>query len=179
MVLLGNRKLHKSVNMNSNLNSVVTFLGDFSIQLMTKDTCAQTKGKDRLPGREVAQKIRSALKKRGYDVSAIENSEPFYCFTLRVEGNEFSIDTILLGYHDMPYPQWSVSCIQKLSLIEKLFGSKEKEGYAEILDAIHNILERSKKISEIKWYRDVNTELNSNSYATTPLPLPTKRKATP
>lgn len=178
MVQSVNRKLHKSVTMNSNLNSVVTFLGDFSIQLMTKDTCAKSKGKDRLPGREIAQKIRSALNKRGYEVSPIENSEPFYCFTLSFAGNEFSIDTILLGYHNMPYPQWSVSCIQKHSLIEKLFGSREKEGYAEILEAIHNILERSKKISEIKWYRDVNTELNSNSYATTPLPQIKKKKTT-
>lgn len=155
--------------MNSNLNSVVTFYGDFSIDLMQRDTSSLPKGKDKLPGREVAQKLRTSLKKRGFTVGKIVNSEPFYSFSVILHNNEFTIDTILLGYHNMPLPQWSVSCIQRLSLLEKLFGTKEREGYRELLELLHQILSRNGKISDIKWYRDVNTELNSNSYATTPL----------
>lgn len=155
--------------MNSNLNSVVTFYGDFSIELMHRDTSSLPKGRDKLPGREIAQKLRRSLKIRGFSVGAIVNNEPFYSFTVALHKSEFTIDTILLGYHNMPLPQWSVSCIQRFSLLEKLFGSKEKEGYRELLGLLHQILSRNSNISEIKWYRDVNTELNSNSYATTPL----------
>lgn len=154
--------------MNSNLNSVVTFYGDFSIELMHKDTTDCPRGKDRLPGREIAQKLRRSLQQKGYSVTRIANNEPFYSFTVMAHNNEFSIDTILLGYHNMPMPQWSVSCIQRLTLIEKIFGCQEKEGYTELLDLLHSFLQRQKKVSEITWYRNVNTELNSNSYATTP-----------
>lgn len=162
--------------MNSNLNSIVTFFGDFSIELMKRDTSSLPKGRDKLPGREIAQKLRRSLKNSGYTVGDICNNEPFYSFTIIVLKSEYTIDTMLLGYHNMPLPQWSVSCIQRFSLIEKLFGSKEKEGYRELLGRIHKILSRNGKVSDIKWYRDVNTELNSNSYATTPLPEPQPKR---
>lgn len=162
--------------MNSNLNSVVTFFGDYSIALLQESPTKVRKNKATLPGREISQKLRRALKNKGFLVTSIQFHSPFFTFTVTIQENEFSIDTMLLGFEDMLFPQWSVSCIQRFSLLEKILGGKEKAGYAELLDIIHRILQRDKKISNIAWYRDVNSELNSNSYAITPLPTPKKRK---
>ena len=153
------------------VNTTVDFKADFDADF--PDLRKIGKDDDRVPGRPVAEMIQSGLRAHGFEISEIENNEPFFSINCRSGDYSYQIDISLAGGDRV----WEVHCDRAVGFFESLRGRRDEKELGEILDAIHAVLKNNKRVHEVRWFDEPQVDaFAQRRYATSPHDDPIYRK---
>jgi hypothetical protein len=130
------------------LNTFADFIGDFPyVPGWTEDP------KVALPGKDVAALLANGLRKRGFTIGKFEAVD--YGHFLDCESGGFTFEISVTVDDPWQMKRWTVQCPSTASWWTSITGQTDHAAHRNLLMAIHDVLSRSNRISDLRWFPSV------------------------
>jgi len=107
--------------------------------------------KDEFRGRDLAEFIAERLRQKNYVVNSVEYEEPW--FTVNVVSGLIEYP-VMVSHSAMEDRYWEVSCPRTLGFFARFRGKSEDAELQNVVNALDEILQDEKTITDVKWYGD-------------------------
>ena len=107
--------------------------------------------KNEIPGKDLADFLALHLRQKYYVVNSVENDEIWFTVNVVSGSIEYSL---MVSHSAMEDDYWEISCPRTLRFFARLRGKSEDAELQSLLNALDEILQEEKTITDIKWYSD-------------------------